>query len=179
MASEKIFGIGFHKTGTKSLAAALKALGYKVTGPNGVRDPDIATTVFDMAYGLLDEFDAFQDNPWPILFKELDSRCPNSKFVLSIRTTESWIHSQVKHFGTQQTPMRQWIYGVGCPEGNEAIYIARYEKHNSDVLAYFNDRPNDLLVMDLPNGDGWEKLCPFLKKDIPMIAFPHQNKSPI
>ena len=30
----KIFCIGFHKTGTKSLGLALGILGYKVTGPN-------------------------------------------------------------------------------------------------------------------------------------------------
>jgi UDP-N-acetylmuramate-alanine ligase len=38
----KVFCIGFHKTGTTSLAVALKTLGYRVTGPNGVHDPDIA-----------------------------------------------------------------------------------------------------------------------------------------
>lgn len=38
----KMFGIGFYKTGTKSLAEVLKRLGYPVTGPNGNRDPDIA-----------------------------------------------------------------------------------------------------------------------------------------
>jgi len=46
-ASVKIFGISFHKTGTKSLARALSSLGYSVTGPNGTRDPEIATQVFD------------------------------------------------------------------------------------------------------------------------------------
>ena len=38
----KIFGIGFHKTGTTSLAQALKMLGFSVTGPNGINDPNIA-----------------------------------------------------------------------------------------------------------------------------------------
>jgi hypothetical protein len=30
----KVFGIGFHKTATTSLAKALSYLGYRVTGPN-------------------------------------------------------------------------------------------------------------------------------------------------
>ena len=25
--------------------------------------------------------------------------------------------------------MRRWIYGVGFPEGNEAIYVKRFEGH--------------------------------------------------
>ena len=54
----KVFCIGFHKTGTTSMAVALKQLGYKVTGPNGVNDPDIEKNVRSMAYNLVDEFDA-------------------------------------------------------------------------------------------------------------------------
>ena len=36
---QKVFCVGFHKTGTKSLGAALTALGYRVIGPSGARDP--------------------------------------------------------------------------------------------------------------------------------------------
>jgi len=173
----KVFCIGFHKTGTKSLAAALTRLGYRVTGPNGVNDPEIARNVYAMAFDLVERFDAFQDNPWPLLYKELDRRCPGSKFVLTIRSSESWIRSQVGHFGSQVTPMRQWIYGAGCPAGNEELYVRRYESHNRDVLAYFKDRPDDLLVMNLAAGDGWNKLCPFIEKGTPDLPFPHENPS--
>ena len=55
--------------------------------------------------------------------------------------------------------MRKWIYGVGCPEGNEDIYINRFKNHYEEVENYFRDRPQDLLVLDLAKGDGWEKLC--------------------
>jgi hypothetical protein len=75
--------------------------------------------------------------------------------------------------------MRRWIYGegAGCPEGNEDIYVARYERHNKEVLEYFAKRPDDLLVFDLPKGDGWDKLCPFLGHDVPDEPFPHANKA--
>ena len=173
----KVFCIGFHKTGTKSLANALNRLGYRVTGPNGVNDPDISKNVYAMAYSLVEQYDAFQDNPWPIIYKELDKKYPGSKFILMLRSSDSWIKSQVGHFGLRETPMRKWIYGVGCPEGNEHIYIRRFENHNKEVMAYFKERTNDLLVMNLENGDGWEKLCPFLGKNIPNIPFPHVNRS--
>lgn len=173
----KVFCIGFHKTGTTSLALALRQLRYSVTGPNGVNDPNIAENVHKMAYALVEKYDAFQDNPWPLLYKELDARFPKSKFVLTVRPTDSWIRSQVRHFGTAGTPMRQWIYGVGAPEGNESLYVERYETHNREVLSYFKDRPNDLLVMDLGTGYGWEKLCAFLGKPIPPEPFPHANRS--
>jgi hypothetical protein len=38
----KVFGIGFHKTATTSLATALSYLDYRVTDPNWVDNPNIA-----------------------------------------------------------------------------------------------------------------------------------------
>ncbi|MGA8261303.1 MAG: sulfotransferase family protein [Arenicellales bacterium] len=173
----KVFCIGFHKTGTTSLAVALEQFGYRVTGPFGVSDPNIEKNAVPMACALARNFDAFQDNPWPIIYKELDKEFPGSKFILMLRDPESWIKSQVEHFGRKETAMRKWIYGAGCPEGNEDIYVKRFEEHNNAALRYFRDRPQDLLVMDLAKGDGWRKLCPFLGIDIPDIAFPHANKA--
>ena len=173
----KVFCIGFHKTGTTSLAVALKQLGYRVTGPNGVNDPYIEKNVLSMAYDLVEQFDAFQDNPWPIIYRELDTRYPGSKFILTLRDSESWIKSQVRHFGRRETAMRKWIYGIGCPEGNEEIYIRRFKNHNREVLSHFRNRPQDFLVMNLAKGDGWDKLCPFLGDRIPNVPFPHVNKA--
>jgi hypothetical protein len=173
----KVFCIGFHKTGTTSLGMALKTLGYSVTGPNGTKDPNIRRNVYDMAFRLVEQYDAFQDNPWPILYRELDERCPNSKFILTLRSSESWIQSQLRHFGEQQTPMRLWIYGHGSPKGHEAVYVETFERHNKEVLSYFAERPRDLLVMDLAKGDSWAELCSFLGAENPGIPFPHANKS--
>lgn len=175
----KVFCIGFHKTGTTTLEVALRKLGYRVTGCFGTKDPDIADKVRETAYAMVEDYDAFEDNPWPILYRELDERFPGSKFILTRRPAEAWIRSQVKDFATTETPMRRWIYGedAGCPEGNEDTYVARYERHNREVLDYFSDRPDDLLVFDLPADAGWEKLCNFLGHDIPNKPFPHANKA--
>ena len=89
----KVFCVGFHKTGTKTLAAALRLLGYRVTGPNWTKEVDIATTASSRAMALVDQFDAFQDNPWPLLYRELDTRCPESKFILTTRDADRWITS--------------------------------------------------------------------------------------
>ena len=175
----KVFCIGFHKTGTTSLDKALKLLGYRVTGPNNTKDPDIADKVHRLAAELAEKYDAFQDNPWPVLYREMDERYPGSKFILTMRKADAWIASQVRDFGRRETPMRRWIYGeeAGCPEGNEAVYVERYERHNREVLEYFRDRPNDLLILDLPRGDGWPELCEFLGEPVPERPFPHANKA--
>jgi hypothetical protein len=41
----KVFCVGFHKTGTTSLALALEILDYRVAGPTGINDPNIAKNV--------------------------------------------------------------------------------------------------------------------------------------
>lgn len=174
---DKIFGIGFHKTGTKSLAVALRRLGYRVTGPNGTMDPDIAGNALQIAHRLLDGFDAFQDNPWPVLYKEMDSLCPGSKFVLTTRDPQDWMRSVVRHFGSSSSPMREWIYGVGCPLGNESRYLQRYERHNQDVMDYFSGRNDDLLTVNFAEADGWRELCAFLGKPMPPEQFPHANSA--
>lgn len=177
MKDKKVFGIGFHKTGTTSLARALEMLGYKVTGPNGARNPNIAVEVNSLIYDLAEKYDAFQDNPWPLFYKELDKKYPGSKFILTLRPTDKWINSLTRHFGTKVTPMREWIYGAGfgCPVGNEQRYIGRYEQHNKEVIEYFKNRPNDLLIFNLTEGDGWMKLCPFLNEPLQDSPFPQEN----
>ncbi len=176
MSNAKIFGIGFHKTGTTSLIQALKILEYKCKGSFGVSDPDISRNVYDRAFSQVDNYDAFIGHPWTVIFRELDERYPGSKFILTLRPAEKWIASMTKHFGGETTPMRTWVYGAGCPEGNEQIYISRYEQHSRDVIEHFKNRPEDLLVLRLTEGDGWDKLCPFLGKDIPGVDFPYANK---
>jgi len=85
----------------------------------------------------------------------------------------------VRHFGGQTTPMREWIYGPGQgnPQGLEALYTQRYERHNREVRDYFKDRPEDLLELNITLNEGWEKLCPFLGLPVPKTAFPHSNKA--
>lgn len=177
----KIFCIGFHRTGTSSLSKALRILGYRVSKVEleVYKNRHIAQEVYEIAFALVDQYDAFSDNPWPIIYQALDQKYPGSRFILTLRSTESWVASMVKYFGTAKTPMRKWIYGVGNPAGNEAIYAARYERHNREVLEYFRGRPNDLLVMNFADGDGWEKLCAFLHKEIPPVPFPHTNKASV
>jgi hypothetical protein len=172
---DKVFGIGFHKTGTTSLAGALRILGYRVAGPFGVHDDDIGDAAVKQAVAAAAGWDAVQDNPWPIVFRELDAAYPGSKFILTVRDTDRWLASVVQHFGGKSTPMRRWIYGVGDPVGNEEVYRDRYEQHNRDVLDHFRDRPDDLIVFRLSDGDGWEKLCAFLDVPVPAQPFPHAN----
>jgi hypothetical protein len=55
-----------------------------------------------------------------------------------------------------------------------------WTRHRAEYLAdldrYFAKRPGDLLVINIPAGDGWEKLCPFLGVPVPDLPFPFKNR---
>lgn len=173
----KVFGVGFHKTGTTSLKHGLQILGYTVTGPDARDHGDPASSAIEACITLSHQFDAFQDNPWPLFYREMDELHPGSRFILTVRPTEQWIRSMVSHFGAKDTAMRQWIYGHGHPLGNEAVYVDRYERHNREVRAYFAHRPEDYLELAITDGKGWEPLCSFLGEPVPDVPFPRANSA--
>ncbi len=177
MDGAKVICVGFHKTGTSSLGRALELLGLEVAGPFGVRHGDIAERALPEALERIRHVDAVQDNPWPLLFRELDQACPGSRFILTVRPPDRWLASVLGHFGGRSTPMREWIYGEGAgdPVGHEQVYVDRYERHNADVRSWFANRPGDLLELDLGAGDGWAELGAFLGRDVPDGPFPHVN----
>lgn len=178
MSRTKVFCIGFHKTGTTSMEAALRLLGYRVTGPNHVLDRDIAQKLDRVTTELSYKFDAFQDNPWPLVYQRMDVLHPGSKFILTLRDEDKWFDSNLKHFRGKHSAMRELIYGPGAgyPKGNEKTYRARLRRHNAEVMDYFQDRPDDLLVIDVTSVSSWEPLCAFLGVPIPVEPFPHANK---
>ena len=181
MTRAKVFCIGFQKTGTTSLYAALTRLGYRTAAVIG-RDwsaEKLADEGARLCIETMKEFDAAQDMPWPIFFRELDAAYPGSKFILTVRDAESWFQSIEKHFGDRADEMQAFIYGrnAAAPTGNKARYIEIRAAHEKAARAYFVDRPGDLLIMDLEKGDGWDTLCGFLGLAAPDEPFPVKNRS--
>ncbi len=177
----KVFCIGFQKTGTSSMREALRTLDYSVTGVFGrdVKLEQLRQTYVEMGLAIAKGYDAVEDMPWPLMFRELDQAFPGSKFVLTVRDVDRWWKSISGHFGDNPYHLQQLTYGddAPAPVGHEARYREVYSAHNAAVMAYFADRPNDLLVMRLEDGDGWEKLCPFLGVKQPDAPFVRTNSS--
>ena len=175
--THKIIGVGFQKTGTSSLRDALKILGYTVGDNNHQMLGPFLRGNMSRVIRTLNRFDAVEDNPWPLMYKELDAQLPGSKFILTIREPESWFRSVERHIGDLRDPMHEWIYGLGkgLPKDDKENTLAVYNGHNQGVLNHFADRPDDLLVLDFTQGAGWEELCAFLGEDIPSLPFPHAN----
>lgn len=80
---KNVIGIGFHKTGTFTLDTALKKLGYKVLGAKTELASALLHSDIESVLKITEKYDAFQDNPWPLLYKELNRKFSNSKFIFA------------------------------------------------------------------------------------------------
>lgn len=178
----KVFGIGLSRTGTTSLTKALNILDFKC-----MHAPQIAENIKKGNYQLpiLEEYDAITDAPVVPIYPQLDQQYPDSKFILTIRDKETWLNSCERFFATQEL-------GLTTPEQDANIHFYRffvyqtyhfhrarfayvYDEHLRNVKHYFQDRSEDLLIINITAGEGWEKLAPFLGKDIPSTPFPWKN----
>jgi hypothetical protein len=176
---EKIFCIGLSRTSTKSLV-------YNI-----IHYPVDDQTFLELMNGnyrfsLLDDYDGIADITVAPYYRELDKIYPNSKFILTIRDKTSWLESLRRHW-EERPPfndpkeeeihlkirrfLRASVYGVYKYARERLLNV--YDTHLHNVLEYFKDKPDSLLVIDICSGEGYEKLCPFL--GIPTITheFPH------
>jgi hypothetical protein len=181
----RIFGIGMHKTATTSLAEALRVLGFDAAHWKSAHWAKAIYTeiLLDRRSPTLEKSYALCDLPIPILFRELDTCYPGSKFILTLRDEEQWLRSVRNHWDHERNPYRAtWntdpfshkihkaIYGQ---KGfDEAIFRARYRRHNAEVREYFADRPQDLLIMHMDRQPGWTGLCRFLNRPTPAAPYP-------
>lgn len=177
----KVFGIGLNKTGTKSLGAALKILGYK----DHISCNYSLTKAWheNKTHSIIAEaqkYNNFEDWPWPLIYQELYSSFEDAKFVLTKRATdEIWYNSLCKHsLRTGPTEFRKLIYGHYMPQDFKEDHISFYNKHNQEVIEFFEEKnPKKLLVISFEKCNSWEILCNFLNKEIPEVEFPFLNRS--
>lgn len=176
MDTAKVMCVGFQRTGTTSLGGALELLGLRVCGAVGTWMPDIARRASGLVVRLTPDYDAFEDNPWPLLFGDLDAAWPDARFVLTLRSSSAWLASMRRYFTGPPSPMQEWLYGSGgVPASDDRCLLEVYARHNEAVVAHFSERRGKLLVLDVDRGLCWEPLCRFLGLPQPDVPFPRLN----
>jgi len=176
--TQKVFGIGFHRTGTTTLQTALEELGYKVVGMRQTEWNAYTQGDLDTIRETVAAFDGFRDMPWPLLYRHLYETVPNAKFILSYRDPDSWVRSCAGNYKSQSQGMFQPIYGFDVFIGNEDRAKEVYLHHIDEVRAFFLAKPDIFLEKDFTNDPQWADLCEFLSEPEPARDFPHANKRP-
>lgn len=186
----KVFGLGLSRTGTRSLTSALQILGYDCSHYPIDEDTYVELSNGQYDLTLLKYHDGLTDITVAPFFEQFDKAYPGSKFVLTVRDTDAWLKSCSRHwynrpaFKDTKDPdeevhlrMRQFLRAAvyGCYNFVPNRFVSVYERHVRTVMEYFKDRPEDLLIIDVCSGEGFEKLAPFLKRPIPTEPFPHKG----
>lgn len=201
----KAFCIGANKTGTTSMAAVFRRLGFKV-GEQSTAElllHDWAKQDYRRIIKYCSGADAFQDLPfsYPGTYEAMDKAFPGSRFVLTVRKdADEWFQSLVrfhtKLVGRGRIPtaddLRKFPYRYpgflwdvarlryGADEStlyNRELYIRCYEEHNRKVREYFNDRSDDFLELNIADDDAMERLVTFLGYPYSGQQMPHENPS--
>ena len=145
-------------------------------------------------------FDAFQDLPFSIpgTYKYLAKSFPGSKFILTVRDSDDqWFRSMKNYYGgsanvvkeadgKSEMVFRWYRYKFFLKDFLTTAYSVDlfseswkeiYNDHNRDVKEYFNDRPEDLLCINVSDEDSYKKLCKFLNKEPKREVFLWMNKT--
>lgn len=204
MVKTKVFCIGLGKTGTSSLKYTFEHLEYDVgvqaTGEKLIED--YYKNDFKKIINYCNTADFFQDCPfcYPKTYEILERNFPDAKFILSVRdNSEVWFKSLITYHDNKffngnkvtKEKMKQirngWLYKIfkniyKTPDEdlyNKQILMSFYEKYNNDIINYFSDKKDKLLVINLSKEDDFNKLLCYLDiKDAKgLTKFYHINKT--
>jgi hypothetical protein len=177
----KIFCIGLNKTGTISLHQALIALGFSSLHWGGQASRQAVERAIREDKPLLEylgDYDAYSDiQRLSVNFELLDRQYPASRFILTTRDVEKWVDSRRRHVLRNRERMARGDYDGTFLEIEPDRWRVQFADHHARVEEYFRGRDN-LLVMRVTDGDGYELLCPFL--GVPELAspFPWNHRDP-
>jgi len=190
-----VFSAGFGRTGTMSLKLALEEIGF---GPchhmeEVAQNGEIQIPLWNDAFAGRPDFEAIYrgygpavDWPTAAFWREVAEVYPEAKVILSTRSAESWcasfsqtILTILSNPDSWEDNVRPWLEmvtnvvvkrslgGRTDPEG----LMEAFKAHEAAVKAAIP--PEKLLVFDVRQG--WEPLCAFLDRPVPLSPFPRTN----
>lgn len=183
----KVFGIGLNKTGTKTLGHYLKQLGFNHRSYDSPNVTESASfTLWDAGrleelLAIMNEYDSCEDWPWPMVYRELDEKFPDAKFILTLRKSPDVWYRSLCNMAIRIGPLplfEKRVYGSAMPHGHKDRHIQIYCAHNDAVERYFGDRPDKLLKLCWDDGFSPEDLARFVGRQHIQLEAVHINRSP-
>ena len=175
MINNKIFNLGFSRTGTTSLAALCQKLGIR-----SVHDSKELFGYFHnyseiVSYYNWNQFELYSGLLCP-MWLEIVENSYGCKFILTVRDVETWKVSADRHFQGGWSVFRTFMFSeVGVPYNDG--YIDVYNNYNSSIIEYFKDNDLPLLLIDFENDENIvEKICDFLNIEKVDVEVPWANK---
>ncbi|KAE8151324.1 P-loop containing nucleoside triphosphate hydrolase protein [Aspergillus avenaceus] len=199
MASLKIIGAGYGRTGTLSLCRALDILGYSCHHMEKMllddsQDPALFQHAYQSKAGvdwdhIFRGYDAAVDWPAAAFWESLVHHYPDAKVILTVRDPEDWyrsvgntIHNWPMNDGSawpEKMMASRKMAKTIVKEGELKMYSnkeAMIEQYKTHIAYVCSTVPKDRLLV-FESSQGWGPLCNFLGVEPPVgIAYPHLNK---
>lgn len=156
MSKNKVFCLGMSRTGTKSFAVGMEKLGYKALHNGGM----------PLTLQQLNEYEAFSDtNTCMFYYKDLYSRYPDAKFVLSYRDPKEWANKIVNWYNP-----RHKISYIHWHLKNEYISTKDTEEELADfcqwqydtAVDFFSDKKDSFITHSVFKGETFQPIAEFL-----------------
>lgn len=199
----KVFCIGFHRTGTRSLSRFLEDLGYTVCHyPSKVGGVEFEAAVRQCVddreaivrnlMPVIEQYDAFSDVPFPALYSELFALFPNSRFILATRDLNDWWRSVARHKKLNENnrgvvalnPFEYAQYNRYATSRIQFITLADeqllkriHRQHIESVSKFFESKPSSLLKFDIEEPEANKKIGDFLGiSNVPVFPNTHKER---
>lgn len=199
----KFCEIGMGRTATRSMAKAMKILGFSVSHGGGFfrgREDLRDQYLHDLLYGVIpkypyDNYEFVGNLPY-MHWDQLAEAKPDLKFILTTRNEDDWWNGcktrwiRVRNERVRKVLKRDSIVGreiftmvnafnfFGCYSMHEYRWRKAFKRYNNEILDYFKDSDR-LLIHNVFEGDGWSSLCDFVGKDIPKDGYPNTKSKHI
>lgn len=157
--TEKIFVISLHRTMTRSVDAYLSILGYRtIHYPRFFKGFNIeekmrgieeqTEKIISILTPVIESADALSDTPFPVLYKELAYKWPESKFILLLRDPEKWVQSVRSHVKDRDfRPFDKIQYGHFLGYATKSLRSVSdndlqniYRQHTREVKRFFTEQ---------------------------------------
>lgn len=190
-----VVGVGLGRTGTYSLKLAMNKLGLgpchhmeEVLHNQSVQVPLWMAAVHGDAdwEAIYKGYGSAVDWPTAGFFRELIAAYPSAKFILTVRSPESWAESFSETIykliaGRDNAPSEMQAFldmavsvlnKTGFPDGLDVAGLMKaFTAHGDAVKAAIP--AHQLLVYQVT--EGWDPLCAFLGVPVPTDPFPRTN----
>jgi len=137
----RYFCIGFSKTATITL--------HHLFLENGLKSQHAFNWDILNYQCFSDAVNTYEISKYPTL----DSRYPNSYFILNIRDMKKWLLSLFNH-GYQAYAEKGALWGYPCHESRVINLITMRNDHIREVLNYFKTKPEKLIIVNI-DVPGW------------------------
>ncbi len=158
MNENKIFFIGFNKTGTTTYHEIFKNV------VRSVHDSGWPSKVKNRDFEYFDRYDCFSDGECPD-YETLHTHFPGSKFILNTRGLHDWIMSRIKHIYRSYPNVcmgsmaKEW-HSIPCKDDIIIRWIKKRNLYYERCLEYFKDKDN-FLILNINDPELIDKLKTF------------------